>query len=210
MLYMKHTLPHRSSTQLSLVSLAYFWTKALHQSSFFSMATAEVQAAANALPEETVETQPTEKKEAAAANEEVAEVETTKVEAAADAVTEKVDTPVEEVDEPKEETEAASKIAAEEVAQEVMPEPDVPAETDITGDAPVAPGEEDTKEVAVEVEPKAEEKEEELSQEETPEPLPADVPVETIVTGEAPEAPAVEEEEEEITVKQVEEEATAA
>ncbi|CAL9043041.1 unnamed protein product [Musa banksii] len=213
MLYMKHTLPHRSSTQLSLVSLAYFWTKALHQSSFFSMATAEVQAAANALPEETVETQPTEKKEAAAANEEVAEVETTKVEAAADAVTEKVDTPVVEVDEPKEETEAASEIAAEEVAQDVMPEPpktDVPAETDITGDAPVGPGEEDTKEVAVEVEPKAEEKEEELAQEETPEPLPADVPVETIVSGEAPEAPAVEEEEEEITVKQVEEEATAA
>lgn len=163
------------------------------------------------MPEETIETQPTEKKESAAANEEVAEVETTKVEAAADAVTENVDTPVVEVDEPKEETEAASEIAAEEVSQEVMPEPpktDVPAETDITGDAPVAPGEEDAKEVAVEVEPKAEEKEEELAQEETPEPLPADVPVETIVTGEAPEAPAVEEEEE-VNVKQVGEEATA-
>ncbi|RRT76658.1 hypothetical protein B296_00004628 [Ensete ventricosum] len=205
MLYMKNTLPHRCSTQLSLVSLAYFWTKALHQSSFFSMATAEVQAATNALPEEPVETQPTEKKEAAA-NEEVVEVETTKV----DAVTEKVDNPVVEVDEP--ETEPVSEIAAEEMAQEAMPElpkTDVPSETDITGDAPVAPGEEDTKEVAVEVEPKAEEKEEELAQEEIPEPLPADVRLETVVTGEAPEAPAVEFKEE-VNVREVEDEAAAA
>ncbi|RWV93282.1 hypothetical protein GW17_00044277 [Ensete ventricosum] len=169
----------------------------------------QVQAATNALPEEPVETQPTEKKEAAA-NEEVVEVETTKVEAAADAVTEKVDNPVVEVDEP--ETEPVSEIAAEEMAQQAMPElpkTDVPSETDITGDAPVAPGEEDTKEVAVEVEPKAEEKEEELAQEEIPEPLPADVRLETVVTGEAPEAPAVELKED-VNVREVEDEAAAA